>query len=134
MERIVLFFHILFAVLWIGGMIYSLFFLKPSLKEVPQEKRHEFLKAVNGKFLPSAGASALLLLITGIFLLLNMRPDLLKNGLFHFKLLLYAIMLINLAYIYFYLYRKGNFSKIMFFVGVNLTLGILILFIITQIR
>ncbi len=134
MERIVLFFHILFAVLWIGGMIYSLFFLKPSLKEVPQGKRHEFLKAVNGKFLPSAGASALLLLITGIFLLLNMRPDLLRNGLFHFKLLLYAIMLINLVYIYFYLYRKRNFPRMMFFVGVNLTLGILILFIITQIR
>ncbi len=134
MERIVLFFHILFAVLWIGGMIYSLFFLKPSLVEVPQEKRHEFLKAVNGKFLPSAGVSALLLLITGIYLLLNMRPDLLRNGLFHFKLLLYVIMLVNLAYIYFYLYRKGNFSKMMVFVGVNLTIGVLILLIITQVR
>ncbi len=134
MEKIALFFHILFAVLWIGGMIYSLFFLKPSLKEVPSEKRREFLKAVNGKFLPFAGASALLLLITGIYLLLNMRPDLLKDGLFHFKLLLYVIMLINLIYIYFYLYRKGNFPKMMVFVGVNLTLGILVLFIITQIR
>ena len=134
MERIVLFFHILFAILWIGGMIYSLFFLKPSLKEVPPEKRQEFLKAVNGKFLPSAGVSALLLLVTGVFLLLNMRPDLLRNGLFHFKLLLYAIMLINLTYIYFYLYRRGDFSKMMVFVGVNLTLGMLILFIITQVR
>jgi len=134
MERIALFLHILFAIVWIGGMIYSLFFLKPSLKEIPDNKRTEFLKAVNGKFLPSALISALLLLITGIFLLLNMRPDLLKNGMFHFKLLLYSIMLINLAYIYFYLYRKASFHKMINFVGLNLGLGILVLFIITQIR
>ncbi len=132
--KLILFIHIMFAVLWIGGMIYALFFLRPSLKKLNTQEKINILKDVHGRFLSSVFISILGLFITGLILLKMLRPDLLNNGLFHLKLLLFFIMTINFLYIYFVLYKKENFRKLTSFISINLTLGISVIFIISYIR
>ena len=134
MVKTILFFHLIFAILWIGGMIYTLFFLRPSLNLVNQEKGKELIKEINRRFFPSVFISIIGLLLTGLLLIKLYRPDLLKNGLFHFKLATFLIMTLNFFYIYFWLHRKEMFNKIPVFVGINLILGILVVFVITYIR
>ena len=38
MIKSLLFLHLFFAIVWVGGMVYSLLFLRPSLREIAQEE------------------------------------------------------------------------------------------------
>ncbi len=134
MIKIILFFHVIFAIIWIGGMIYTLFFLKPALNNIGKNERITIMREANGKFFLAVAISIIGLLLSGIILIKNFRPDLLSNGLFHAKLTLFAFMVFNFIYIYLWLYRKQMFGRIPQFVGINLIMGIIIVFIITYIR
>ncbi len=128
------FLHIFFAILWIGGMVYSLLFLKPSLKELPNEdQRHRLLRSVFSKFFPAVWLSILVLFITGMGLWHGYRRDFSENPLFHTKLFLFALMILVFTYIYFFLFRKNKLSQIPNLILVNLLFGIFILLIITYI-
>ncbi|MCS7307735.1 MAG: CopD family protein [Aquificaceae bacterium] len=134
MVKSLLFFHILSAIVWVGGMIYSLLFLKPSLKELSQEEqRYKLMRAVFSRFFPAVWLSILLLFITGMGLWHGYRKDFSANPLFHTKLFLFALMTLIFAYIYFFLFRKGRLSQIPNLIAVNLLLGILVLLVITYI-
>ncbi len=129
------FLHIFFAIVWIGGMVYSLLFLKPSLKELPNEdQRHKLLRSVFSKFFPAVWLSILVLFITGMGLWHGYRRDFSENPLFHTKLFLFALMILVFTYIYFFLFRKNKLSHIPNLILVNLLFGIFILLIITYIR
>ncbi len=128
------FLHIFFAIAWIGGMVYSLLFLKPSLKELPNEdQRHKLLRSVFSKFFPAVWLSILVLFITGMGLWHGYRRDFSENPLFHTKLFLFALMILVFTYIYFFLFRKNKLSQIPNLILVNLFFGIFILLIITYI-
>ncbi|MCS6957696.1 MAG: CopD family protein [Aquificaceae bacterium] len=134
MIKSLLFFHLLFAILWIGGMIYSLLFLKPAVKALPQEdQRSRVLKGVFSRFFPAVWLAILILFITGMGLWHGYRKDFSQNPLFHAKLFLFALMTIIFAYIYFFLYRRDKLSQIPNLIAVNLLLGLLVLLIITYI-
>jgi uncharacterized membrane protein len=128
-----LFLHILFASVWIGGMVYSLFFLGPSLKSIQEEKRRELLRSVLGKFFPAVWLSILVLFITGMGLWHGYRKDFSTNPLFHTKLFLFTLMTLIFAYIYIFLFRRGHLKGIPNLIGVNLLLGVLVLLLITYI-
>ncbi len=129
------FLHIFFAILWIGGMVYSLLFLRPSLKELSnEEQRQRLLRSVFSRFFPAVWLSIAVLFITGIGLWHGYRKDFSENSLFHTKLFLFALMTLVFAYIYFFLFRKNRLSHIPNLIWVNLFLGVLILLIITYIR
>lgn len=135
MIKSLIFLHLFFAVVWIGGMIYSLLFLKPSLREIAQEEqRGRFLKLVFSKFFLAVWLSILVLFLTGMGLWHGYRKDFSDNPLFHIKLFLFGLMVLIFTYIYFFLLRKNRLSHIPNLIGVNLLLGILILLIITYIR
>jgi len=124
MIKSLLFLHLFFAIVWIGGMIYSLLFLRPSLKEITQEEqRGKFLKQVFHRFFLAVWLSILVLFLTGMSLWHGYR-----------RLFLFGLMVIIFTYIYFFLFRRNKLSHIPNLIGVNLLLSILILLIIIYIR
>ncbi|MFN3599018.1 MAG: hypothetical protein ACK4VK_04705 [Aquificaceae bacterium] len=134
MIKSLLFLHLFFAVVWIGGMIYSLLFLRPSLREITQqETRDRFLRAVFSKFFLAVWISILVIFISGMGLWHGYRRDFTENTLFHTKLFLFGLMAFLFFYIYFFLFRKNRLTHIPNLIGVNLLMGILILLIITYI-
>lgn len=134
MVRALLFLHILSAAVWIGGMIYSIFFLRPSLKEIGQdEQRRKLLHSVFSKFFPAVWLSIILLFLTGMGLWHGYRKDFSENPLFHAKLFVFALMVLVFAYLYFFLFKRGRISQIPNLIAVNLFLGLLVLAIITYI-
>lgn len=119
---------------WIGGMVYSLLFLRPSLKELAQEEqRQRFLKSVFSRFFSAVWLSLLVLFLTGMGLWHGYRKDFSENPLFHAKLFLFALMTLVFVYLYFFLFRRGKLSQVPNLVAVNLILGLLVLLIITYI-
>ncbi len=134
MVKPVLFVHILFAIFWIGGMIYTLLFLHPVAKKLKDDARETIARKVQGRFFVGVWVAIAGLFITGLYLWHAYRPDLSGNGLFHAKLLAFFIMFLNFSYIHLFLHRKEKFKDIPTFVGINLVLGILVVGIITFIR
>uniref|UniRef100_A0A7C2ZI48 Copper resistance protein D domain-containing protein n=1 Tax=Hydrogenobacter sp. TaxID=2152829 RepID=A0A7C2ZI48_9AQUI len=135
MIKSLLFLHLFFAIVWVGGMVYSLLFLRPSLREIAQEEqRGKFLKQVFSKFFLAVWLSIIVLFLTGMSLWHGYRKDFSDNSLFHIKLFLFGLMVIIFTYIYFFLFRRNKLSHIPNLIGVNLLLSILILLIIIYIR
>jgi len=135
MIKSLLFLHLFFAIVWVGGMVYSLLFLRPSLREIAQEEqRGKFLKQVFSKFFLAVWLSIIVLFLTGMSLWHGYRKDFSDNPLFHIKLFLFGLMVIIFTYIYFFLFRRNKLSHIPNLIGINLLLSILILLIIIYIR
>lgn len=61
--------HLLAAVLWVGGMAFAHFVLRPAVAGLPPRERFALWRRVFGRFLPVAGTSALVLLATGHLLI-----------------------------------------------------------------
>jgi len=134
MYRSMLFLHVFFAMLWIGGMVFNLLFLHPVVKELREDVRGDLAVRVLRRFLLGVWLSIFVLLLTGTWMWHNVRTDFSSNPLFHIKLFLFGIMVVNFLYIYFYLFRKRLLKHIPNFVWINLILGVLITLIITYIR
>ncbi|WP_448588634.1 hypothetical protein [Thermocrinis sp.] len=133
MIKSLLFLHLFFATLWVGGMAYTLLFLRPSLGSLPETHRQGFVKTLYGKFFAGVWLSILVLFITGMGLWHGYRKDFSSNFLFHLKLFLFAIMVLNFAYIYFFLYRKNRFSAIPNLIAINFLIALVIYLIISWI-
>jgi hypothetical protein len=133
MIRSLLFLHLFFATLWVGGMAYTLLFLRPSLKGLPEGPKQSLVQNLYGRFFLGVWLSILVLFITGFGLWHGYRKDFSSNFLFHLKLFLFALMVLNFAYIYFFQYRKGKFSAIPSLIAINFVFAILIYLIISWI-
>ena len=113
MIKSLLFLHLFFAIVWVGGMVYSLLFLRPSLREIAQEEqRGKFLKQVFSKFFLAVWLSIIVLFLTGMSLWHGYRKDFSDNSLFHIKLFLFGLMVIIFTYIYFFLFRRNKLSHL----------------------
>jgi len=135
MYKSLLFLHIFFAMVWIGGMVFNLLFLHPALRDLSQEEvRKKVARKVLKRFFLAVWLSIAVLFLTGMYMWHSFRPDFSANTLFHIKLFIFGIMVLNFTYIYFWLLRKELFRHIPNFVWINLVLGILITLIITYIR
>ncbi len=135
MKASLLFLHLFFAMVWIGGMVYSLLFLSPSIRNLKNEElKREVLTGVLGRFFLAVWLSIGVLLLTGLGMWQSYRPDLSVNPLFHAKLFLFGIMVLNFIYIHLFLFRRGTLKPIPNLVWVNLILGTLITMVISYIR
>jgi uncharacterized membrane protein len=103
MIKSLLFLHLFFATLWVGGMAYTLLFLRPSLKSLPEGPKQSLVQNLYGRF------------FLGVWLFL------------------FALMVLNFAYIYFFQYRKGKFSAIPSLIAINFVFAIIICLIISWI-
>ncbi|RMA93161.1 hypothetical protein [Hydrogenothermus marinus] len=93
--------HIIAVLIWIGGMFYTLFILKPTLS-ILEDKKAKFMEKIMDKFFPFVWVSIILLFITG-----GVKAKyFIHYPLFNLKLFIYFIMIIVFSYIYFGLYKK----------------------------
>ena len=60
------FFHLIAAIIWIGGMIYINFILMPRLKVIDPQERGKLLNAVGKTFSIWAWSSIVVLILTGL--------------------------------------------------------------------
>lgn len=67
--NVALFLHLTAVAVWIGGMIFAQFCLRPSLSDISPQLRLPLIGAVFGRFLNWVGVAVLAILISGGFLL-----------------------------------------------------------------
>ncbi len=76
------FVHILSIIVWVGGMVFSQFFLRPAAAltlEPPQRLR--LMHAVLQRFFNAVLVAAVLVLVTGVWMIGRMAKDMVKAGL-----------------------------------------------------
>jgi uncharacterized membrane protein len=128
-------FHLLGVLIWIGGMLYTLFVLRPSLSVLGEEKG-KFVITAMGRFFPLVWLAIFLLLITGGYRVHNY----IHSGIFISKLAVFGIMVLVFSYIYFGLYKKLDkvektektviIGKITNLIKLNFSLGLLVIILI----
>jgi uncharacterized membrane protein len=67
--NVALFVHLIAVVVWIGGMVFAQFCLRPSLADVSPQLRLPLIEAVFGRFFGWVGAAVIAILISGGILL-----------------------------------------------------------------
>ena len=122
MYREALFLHLLFAAVWVGGMVFALIFARQTSEEVLR------------RFVYGSWLSAAVLFLTGMWMWHSFRRDFFENPLFHVKLFLFGVMVLNLAYISFFLMRRGLLRQVGHFMWINLFLGVLVILVISYLR
>ena len=61
--------HLLSLVVWLGGMVFALFFLRPAAGTLAPPQRLVLMRDVLGRFLKAVGLAVVLLLLTGAAML-----------------------------------------------------------------
>lgn len=145
------FLHLIFAVVWIGGMIFMNLVLMPSLTTLDVNERGKLFGAVAKRFTIVSWTSVLLLLISGLIktpegLLFNTSSD--YGIMLVFKHIIFVLMIISGFLITFIFAPKirnltpkpgerpnAEFSaaqnKIKLLSSINMVLGIIVLFLIS---
>ncbi|GLU35350.1 CopD family protein [Trinickia caryophylli] len=67
--NVALFLHLAGVVVWVGGMVFAQFCLRPSLADVSPQLRLPLVEAVFGRFLDWVGVAVLAIVFSGGFLL-----------------------------------------------------------------
>ncbi|HTI17505.1 MAG TPA: CopD family protein [Trinickia sp.] len=67
--NVALFLHLIAVIVWVGGMIFAHFCLRPALLDVSPQLRLPLIEAVFGRFLNWVGAAVVVILLSGGFLL-----------------------------------------------------------------
>jgi len=136
-DMLVVWLHLVAVLIWIGGMLYTLFVLRPSL-EVLEDKKPVFMKKIMDKFFPLVWLAIFILLLTGGY----KAHFFINFPVFIAKLVIYTVMVINFAYIYFGLYKKLPsaenklviMNSITNLIKINFILGLIVIFLIVSIR
>ncbi|HTH61703.1 MAG TPA: CopD family protein [Paraburkholderia sp.] len=68
---VALFLHLLAVAVWVGGMVFAHFCLRPALEDLSPQLRLPLWESVSGRFFNWVGAAVLVILITGGFLLMQ---------------------------------------------------------------
>lgn len=139
--------HTLSIIVWLGGMVFTQFFLRPAVASWETPERVQLMHRVLGRFFNAALTSAGLVLVTGIWMIGRMaRQSSLSGVKFNMPLiwmvmaLLGVLMVLILGHIRFALFKKltravnaqdwpaggAALDRIRTGVSVNLALGVLI--------
>jgi uncharacterized membrane protein len=141
-------FHLLAIVVWVGGMVFAHFFLRPATGFLPPEARVRLMHAVLGRFFAAVLVAALLTLITGLWMINTSASQALALGA-HFAMpmawtimaTLGIVMVMIFGHIRFVLYKRlrcavtsadwpagaGALAQIRQWVVVNMALGLTII-------
>ena len=72
--------HLLALIVWIGGMVFVHFFLRPSLAMLEPPTRLKLMHAVLGRFFQAVGVAALLTLGSGVWMLGRVAKQVVQAG------------------------------------------------------
>jgi len=142
--------HLLSVIVWIGGMVFAQFFLRPSLATLEVPQRVQLMHQVLGRFFKAVLLSAGLVLVTGGWMIGRMARQMSHSGVkFNMPMewmvmaSLGILMVLIFGHIRFALYKKltravnaqdwpagaAVLASIRTGVSVNLVLGVLIVLV-----
>jgi uncharacterized membrane protein len=147
--RIALFLHLFSAVVWVGGMFFAYLCLRPvaaSVLEPPQ--RLTLWSQVFARFFPWVWVAAILLPVTGLWIIFQAGGFGSVGHYVHIMLALGVIMIAVFGHVYFSPYRRlraavaaqdfatagKQLAQIRILVAFNLTVGILIIAAVRLLR
>ncbi len=134
--------HALAAVIWVGGMVFAYFFLRPAAGqslEVPQAQ--DLWCAVFSRFFPVVWLMVGLLLLTGYYMIFSGLGGFANAGMHvHIMHALGLLMMLLFAHLFFATWRRFrravdrneraaaavDLDKIRLYIGINLALGLII--------
>ena len=140
--------HVLSIIVWIGGMVFAHFFLRPAVAPLEAPLRLRLMHDVLGRFFQAVLAASLLTLASGVWMLGRVARQVVQSGgSFEMPLawtimaVLGVVMVAIFLHIRFVLYRKldravaasawaaggAALARIRTWVSINLGLGIVIL-------
>ena len=139
--------HVLSIIVWIGGMVFAHFFLRPAVQALEPLQRVRLMHDVLQRFLAAVGVAVLLVLASGLWMIGLLAHQATQAG-GHFAMpldwttmaTLGLVMMAIFAYIYFALldrleqavtasdWSAGGLAlaRIRSWVGVNLVIGVVI--------
>lgn len=142
--------HLLAIIVWIGGMVFAHFFLRPSLPAFEPAVRVRLMHAVLGRFFSAVLAAIAVTLVSGLWMIGNVAKQVVQAGA-HFSMplewtlmaTLGIVMMLIFGHIRFSLYKRlsraaqaadwsagaAALLQIRFWVLVNLGLGVLIVLV-----
>ena len=146
---IALFLHLSAAVIWVGGMFFAYWCLRPAAaSQLEPPARLKLWHATFARFFPWVWVSVLLLLLTGYWLLFAMGGFGAVGLYVHLMQGLGLIMMVVFLHLYFAPYRRfkqalaaedfaaaaARLNQIRILVGTNLVLGLLIIAAVRLLR
>jgi uncharacterized membrane protein len=72
--------HVLAIIVWIGGMVFAHFFLRPAVAQFDAPVRLRLMHDVLGRFFQAVLAAALLTLISGVWMLGRVARQVVQSG------------------------------------------------------
>lgn len=142
--------HVLSIIVWIGGMVFVHFFLRPAVAQLEPPARLRLMHDVLGRFFRAVLAASLLTLASGVWMLGRVARQVVQSGgSFEMPLgwtimaVLGVAMVVIFMYIRFVLYKKlgravaasewaaggAALAQIRTLVSINLGLGVLVLLV-----
>lgn len=142
--------HLLAIIVWIGGMVFAHFFLRPSLGVFEPAVRVRLMHAVLGRFFSAVLAAIAVTLVSGLWMIGNVAKQVVQAG-GHFSMplewtvmaTLGIVMMLIFGHIRFSLYKRlsraaqaadwsagaAALAQIRLWVVINLGLGVLIVLV-----
>jgi uncharacterized membrane protein len=142
--------HVLSTVVWIGGMVFSHFFLRPALGLLEPPQRLRLMHDVLGRFFQAVLVASLLTLVSGVWMLGRVAKQVVQSGgSFEMPLawtvmaVLGSLMVAIFMHIRFALYKRlrravtasdwpaggAALAQIRRWVAINLGLGVVVLIV-----
>jgi uncharacterized membrane protein len=142
--------HVLATVVWIGGMVFAHFFLRPALVQLEPPVRLRLMHEVLGRFFKAVLVASLLTLVSGVWMLGRVAKQVVQSGgSFQMPLawtvmaVLGLLMVAIFMHIRFALYKRLSHAvaasdwpagavalgQIRLWVSVNLGLGVVVLLV-----
>lgn len=72
--------HVLAIVVWIGGMVFAHFFLRPALAQLEPPVRLRLMHEVLGRFFKAVLVASLLTLVSGVWMLGRVAKQVVQSG------------------------------------------------------
>ena len=72
--------HVLSIILWIGGMVFTHFFLRPAVAQLEPAVRLRLMHDVLGRFFQAVLAASLLTVVTGVWMLGRVAKQVVQSG------------------------------------------------------
>ena len=144
--------HVLATIVWIGGMVFSHFFLRPAVMSLEVAERVRLMHEVLRRFFNAVSVAVLVTLVTGLWMIGRVAKQLVQSGAgFSMPLSwtlmagLGILMMLIFAHIRFALFKRLSMAvqtmdwdagsvalaSIRTWVAVNLGLGVLIVVLVT---
>jgi len=140
--------HVLAIVVWIGGMVFAHFFLRPAAMQLPPPQRVPLMHGALARFFSAVLVAIVVVLITGLWMIARVAKETVQAGLsFNMPLdwsimaVLGIVMMVIFGHIRFALFKRlslavsaqdwsagaASLASIRTWVGVNLAIGVLII-------